>query len=380
MRKFMEGFTRNVTKKQIGLTIVAAVSFLVFIILQIVSVCLVNSLAPQQAAERWDSTGKSAQISSFISDDTTVTPKQLVDVEHGIEAALTEVSITAENENARLWIDAYSARGELTVESAQTSITATAIGVGGDFFFFHPLKLVSGSYFSDEDLMKDYIILDEDAAWQLFGSNDIEGMQVTINGMPHIVRGVIERGEGRMNDKAGNGKVTFYVSYDSLNKYAAVEGINTYEVVMPNPISEFALSTVKEKLGLEEDSVQLVENSKRYSMLPLLTVLSEFGVRSMNQKAIIYPYWENVARGYEDIVAFLLLWKIIFLLIPLTLLVIYVIFRYRHRTWNMRTILDKLEGLKEKLIEKYQNRKKGVEKKTFHVTRRKFKNLTKKER
>ena len=42
-------------------------------------------------------------------------------------------------------------------------------------------------------LMKDYCVIDEDAAWQLFGSNDVAGMTVYIGGVPHIVTGVIRR-------------------------------------------------------------------------------------------------------------------------------------------------------------------------------------------
>ena len=36
----------------------------------------------------------------------------------------------------------------------------------------------------------------------------------------------------------------------------------------------------------------------------------------MNTKAIIYPYWENRARGYEDVLALLLVVEIICLIYP----------------------------------------------------------------
>lgn len=49
---------------------------------------------------------------------------------------------------------------------------------------FHPLKLITGSYFSGNDLMQDYCIIDQDAAWQLFGSNDVVGMTVYIGNVP----------------------------------------------------------------------------------------------------------------------------------------------------------------------------------------------------
>ena len=66
---------------------------------------------------------------------------------------------------------------------------------------FHPLKLITGAYFSGNDLMQDYCIIDQDAAWQLFGSNDVVGMTVYFGNVPHIVTGGVQRAESRM-DKA----------------------------------------------------------------------------------------------------------------------------------------------------------------------------------
>lgn len=357
MRKFMKDFTIKFTKKQLRFGTTVIVSLLLALILQIASVCIKNSLETQQMASRWDEKGHSTQVSCFISENTEVTPKQLTNFEHAVDAALQEVSITAENEKTKLWADAYSARGEVTVESSKTSITGKAVGVGGDFFLFHPLYLLDGSYFSDDDLMQDYVVLDEDAAWQLFGSNDITGMQVTIKGVPHIIKGVIKRDSGRMNDQAGNDKITFYISYNSLLEYGTSKGINTYEIVMPNPISGFALKTVKEKIGIEETNIELVENTKRYTLSSLGNVILEFGTRSMNQKGIIYPYWENVARGYEDILAMLLFLKGIFLFISFAIIIAYLGYRFKHRTWNARTIVDEATVIKEKLMQDYANSK-----------------------
>ena len=44
----------------------------------------------------------------------------------------------------------------MTLSNGKTNLTADAIGIGGDFFLFHPLTLLNGSYFSGNDLMKDY--------------------------------------------------------------------------------------------------------------------------------------------------------------------------------------------------------------------------------
>ena len=56
--------------------------------------------------------------------------------EHELDTLLKEASITAPNENARLWADAYSASGKITLSSGKTSLQdASAVGIGGIFPF-----------------------------------------------------------------------------------------------------------------------------------------------------------------------------------------------------------------------------------------------------
>ena len=93
-------------------------------------------------------------------------------------------------------------------------------------------------------------------------------------------------------------------------------GINHYEIVMPNPVDEFAYGKVKEGIGIDEKNVEIVENSRRYSLPNRIKTILAFGTRSMNGKAIIYPYWENLARGYEDIIALLTVVMLLLLLYP----------------------------------------------------------------
>ena len=52
--------------------------------------------------------------------------------------------------------------------------------------------MLDGEFFSDEYLMKDYIVLDKGTAWKLFGALNVTGMTVEIGGVPFIVAGVYE--------------------------------------------------------------------------------------------------------------------------------------------------------------------------------------------
>lgn len=346
--------------KKIVLGISGGISFLIFLVLLLVSNHLANSQSAQLAAERWSKEGNVSQVSCFFSVGSGITEDELIEFEHTVDSALTEASVVQESENpgARLWADAYSADGQVTLSNDKTSLTADAIGIGGDFFLFHPLTLLNGAYFSGNDLMKDYCVIDEDAAWQLFGSNDVAGMTVYIGGVPHIVTGVVRRPDGRLAEAAGLDSTVVYVSYQTLTELGNSHGINHYEIVMPNPVTGFASNYVREKLGSEGKEVEVVENTTRYSLVSRLKLITEFGTRSMNGKAIIYPYWENMARGIADILMVLTLFGILFLLYPVGLAVVFFCIWWRHKGWTMKDAWHKLKDLAERRMEKLREKRK----------------------
>lgn len=308
-----------------------------------ISSVICGSQLSQQMAKRWDKEGNSAQISCFFSDSLETTPDTIRSFEYSLDTKLKEASITAPNEQARLWISAYSAKGQVTLSSSRASVSVGAYGVGGDYFQFHPLVLEPGGmYFSDDDIMQDKVILDQNTAWQLFGSYDISGQPITIgsgeNAHIGVVAGVVASESGWMNEKAGGTATTVYLSYDMLDAFGWHSGINVYEIVMPNPITGFAKDIVTENIGYTEDQVEIVENSSRFSFLSLLSVIRQFGTRSMNTKAIIYPYWENAARGWEDILSILLVIQILLLTVPAVLALLWLRKCWKNRPFHMADV------------------------------------------
>ena len=353
---------RRVMKK-IVLGISGGISFIIFLILCFIANHLGQGQEAQMMAERWSEKKSAAQVSCFFSVNMQISEDRIREFEHSIDAALADASVIQESENpsARLWADASSAGGKITISSDKSTIQADAIGIGGDFFLFHPMKMLSGSWFSGNDLMQDYCILDQDAAWQLFGSNDVAGMTVYIGGIPHIVTGVIQRQEGRLTEAAGLDSTLVYVSYKTLSELGSCNGINHYEIVMPNPVTDFAYNYVNENLGDSGNETEVVENSSRYSFLSRLKLIPQFGTRSMNGKAIIYPYWENVARGYEDILALITLFELLFLLYAVVLAVIFFVIWWRHKGWTIKEkvlyVKDKVERKGERIRAKRLARK-----------------------
>ncbi len=359
----MKKFLHSLSLRQVILGISAIVSFLVFLVLFGIAGVLSRSQLSQQMAARWSPDGDMAQISCFFSQNAEVSHDNIEEFRHSIDGALTEASIEQDspNANARLWADAFSAGGRISVTSDRTTIQANALGVGGDFFLFHPLRLLDGAYFSESDLNSDYVILDEDGAWQLFGSNDIAGMMVYIGGEPHVVAGVVHRERGRLQEAAGLDTTLVYVSYDTLEKYGTNNGISHYEIVMPNPVKKFAYNYVMEHIGVSEEDREILENTSRYSLKKRMEVVMDFGLRSMNGKAIIYPYWENVARGYEDIIALLTFLSMLFLLYPVLLILVVLVILWRHKTWTAKSVFLFLQDKAERGMDRL--RVSGKEKK-----------------
>ena len=306
----------------------AVVSFLLFLLLLGWTNHLANTQDAQQMAGRWSEKKDVAQISCFFSSKAEVTEDTIQSFEYSLKNVLQEASITetSENPSARLWVDAYSADGKITLVNGKNTLDANAIGIGGDFFMFHPLKLITGAY-------------------------------LYIGNVPHIVTGVVQRPDSRMDKAAGLNSTVVYVSYETLSAYGTNNGINHYEIVMPNPVDEFAYGKVKEGIGIDEKNVEIVENSRRYSLPNRIKTILAFGTRSMNGKAIIYPYWENLARGYEDIIALLTVFMLLLLLYPVVTVIWCFVHWWRHKGWTLKEVWHTGKDKAERAVERRREKK-----------------------
>ncbi len=390
--------TRFFTVKRIIALITSLLLLIVNFILGLVSKSLISGLYEQLGAQRWSEDTRMAQVSLFTTEDQMIREDDLRRFEYMLEKNLRDSGIDDPDDEVdkpkkivdtipiddlkkddsqdiytvpertgirRLFAYSYCAQGQvsLTFEN-RTADKVAAVGAGGDFFLFHPLIFLSGGPFSGDDIMKDGIVIDEDLAWQLFGSYDIVGQSVTIRGVPHYIEGVVKKDKGRIHKASGLDKSYVYMSYDSLSRYGTIlsgrfdvgevsedgttaqkGGINCIEVVCPNPVKGLAARISKESLGVQDEFVSVIDNTDRFSFFSLLKVLGSFGTRSMWNKAIYYPYWENLARGYEDILAMILLFRIICVIAAIVILTVFIVNAYLNKTWTagslVRSLLDK---------------------------------------
>lgn len=331
-------------KKRIFLLALELLLVLLAVVCFVVIGALASGMEGQDAAERWqgDSDTEFRQVSCYIPVDQKLALNDMYAFRTKLLDALHKAALDIDNDE-NLFVDAWSAVDKMTVSSSRASGEASVIAVGGEFFHFHPIRLLSGNYLSEKDLMKDRVLLDEELAWLLFGGTELTGMTLKINGVPFVVGGVIEREQDFASLRAYTVGQGLYMSYDAYVSLTETEGITCYEVVLPEPVDGFALDTVKTNFTLGRG--EALENTGRFSIPRLYKLVGQLGTRSMQAMGLMYPYWENAARCVEDICAMLLMAATLFLIIPLVTAIVIVV----------RLLKRGKEGLEEDVLPKLKD-------------------------
>ena len=295
-----------------------------------------HRLEAQRGAERWQGESETAfaQISCFLPAEGTVTLDGIYSFRTEMMKKLHEAAADIDTDST-LFTDAWSTFGKVKVSNGnkrRADVTVTA--VGGNYFDFHPLRLLSGNYIKADDLMKDRVLLDPDTAWLLFGGTELSGMSFSINGVPYVVAGVVEREDDRFSKKAyGDTGMGIYMSYDgycalldqsvsattdstapAASTPSTKPGISCYEIVLAEPVKNFAYNAVKDKFPI--GSGEIVDNTHRFDTENIWKLAKDVTARSMRGSTVVYPYWENAARGAEDTCALYMLCAIVTGLFP----------------------------------------------------------------
>ena len=258
----------------------------------------------------------------------------------------------------RLFIDAYSGFTEMSVEKDDNQITGKIYGVSDDFFLIHPIPLLSGNYMNPVEkttLIGDgrdpfQIILDENMAWNLFGSVDVAGLKVWLNGRVFTIMGVVEASQNKTEEMAYGNHDAAYIPYRAFKIMKQEVSINCYEAVLPNPIKNYAYNTLSKAVGIniddeendtDNDSVrstlsfgdmEVVENTDRFSVPALYKYLKNKKYMSMKTTEIAYPYWENVARFEVERASGIFKFCCVLLVLPILSVIALLIWLYHKRT------------------------------------------------
>ncbi|MCM1158595.1 MAG: ABC transporter permease [Bacteroidales bacterium] len=357
----------NINRRQAVLLLINGVMLLIFALLTGLAHKEAKKLYSQQAADRWGE--DFAQVSAFFSPECGMNKEGVFNLRSALVEQLSKDSLNEAGNGGRVWIDAYSGECESQLRRENTMLTVTAVGVGGDYFRFHPMRLLSGSYISDEDLNHDRIVVDENFAWAMFGSNDIVGMQVWMGEETFFVAGVVAVEEDSLFQTAYGEGNRIYMSYDYLQRQRENLQVSCYEAVMPNPISNYAYYALRTACGIQEeeedtikktenpmnfDSIEVLENSNRYTLPKLAEGIKTLRLRSMRTNSVKYPYWENIARVTEEQQILLFLIRALLLVFPFICLIILLRRLWKARTWTAKSVCL---GLVERIREKYEIRR-----------------------
>lgn len=359
--------------------------FLAGIILSIAVYHSERRLPDQLAAERWSSDGtRYTQVSVFMGGDRSFSENDVNSFRVNLSQKLEEASLKAKTDSARLWIDAYSKEMTGTAEAGRVSEEVQITAVKGDFFQFHPLELVSGYYFRADELMNDRVIIDETLAWKLFGSPDIVGMDFELNGKRCIIAGVVKNPSGKIEKQAYGSKARVYAPMELTDAQDGMGGVLTgntqgtggmiscYEVLVPNPVKGFGKKIVTDyifgevQVGEEElaeerqrnQNIEVVENTVRFEPLELLSLVKSFGLRSMRENEVKYPYWENIARVWEDYGALSLLVALAAYFPPMVFAVIFLRRKWKNRKWRKERLFAWLQKKRDESWEKKRRKEK----------------------
>ncbi len=252
-----------------------------------------EGLQEQTAAERWRGSNEAqfAQVSCFLDESVGLPPEQEYSIRQSLEDALA-------GETEEKWLLAMS--GFTTVSAAYngTQVNARCIFTSGSFEHFHPMQMVSGSWFDPKEVNRDGVVLDMQLAWRLFGGYDLQGMRITINGAPVQISGVARLPETGIEEEIFGQTPTIWLSMDLMDRLGMGPQATCVEAVLPNPVTGFAADKLKSLFG--SGSSDVVENTGRFGFINSLTIFLHPDSRVMRTSRVVYPYWENAARVAEN--------------------------------------------------------------------------------
>ena len=200
----------------------------------------------------------------------------------------------------------FSYHGIVSASGSKASdVNCNATLIGGDFFEIHAMRLLSGSYIRQDDLMHDRVVIDTITAWNTFGSPDIADMEIEIDGTVYLIAGVVEP-EKDANTQTVYGKIgRIYMPYSastmtsdtagSVNVSAKGQMIGCYEAVLPNPVRNFAKNCIEKAINSLEMN-QLIVNTDRDTLLNRFDRFWHLKEMVICQNNVTYPWWENSAR------------------------------------------------------------------------------------
>lgn len=319
---------------------VNAVSLTAALALTLAGGAIARSQTYNGAAQRWDRDGGSTQISCFFSDDAGFN----TDGMYALRAKLnSELTAAASGPNGKVpeIADAYST----PIGSAYVTCDSTGKGeadltaVGGDFFLFRDFRLLSGAYFSDDDIMQDGAVIERSLAFTLYGSSNVAGQLIYIDGVQFYISGVIDDPTDKYQKRTADESPRVYVSYkgaeslpqvmysasgsggfygDGTGSQPKLTKITCYECMTCDPVENFGYGTIEKHFGdTYKGKLVLVNNTERFKPSVMAKAYRHRSDLAVRKETVVLPYWENASRIAEFKLAPIYFWRTVCFIIPL---------------------------------------------------------------
>lgn len=278
-----------------GCLIAAVILLLASLIPAYLGMKLRQDFTEQTAAERWrgSSEARFGQVSCFLDESVGIPPEREYSIRDSLETALA-------GKSEERWLMAMSGTVSVSVARDSAQLNVRGICTNGSYFHFHPMQMVSGSWFAQDEMNRDGVVLDMQLAWKLFGGYDLQGMTVSLNGISVQIAGVARPPESGVEQQVLGTTPTLWFSMDLMKRMGLETKATCIEAVLPDPVAGFALEQLKNAVGAAADSSEYVENTDRFSLLNSLEVFLHPDDRVMRTTRVTYPYWENAARVAEN--------------------------------------------------------------------------------
>lgn len=250
------------------------------------------------------------QLSLYPKEEKHLTADGMMAVKNALEASLTEDSIKPDG--GYLLVGSGETAVTLTRESVMadgmTSVNttdATATVYFGNWFGLHPTAPLTGGFVNGGETGFGYCAIDEYTAARLFGSVDVCGLDITVNGFMYTVTAVVPADRGTYSGYYGY-TPRVYLLYNSPAMLSARLTFTSLEAVLPSTTTGRARSIFLEAAkSYYDDESEVVENTDRYTPLRLYEK-----VKTLTKMAVAegdtYPYYENISRIRETKCAMIL--------------------------------------------------------------------------
>ncbi|NLW88762.1 MAG: ABC transporter permease [Clostridiaceae bacterium] len=328
----------------------------------------------QYAAERWGAETKIhyRQVSVigrgqpqpygapdlFIDAETSMNKSTVIEIRTTLENFITssgnektEADKQDTERSGRIWADAYYAEARASIrvtkngEETGVGTEADLIGVAGSYYLFHPRRILEGSFLSEEIIDRQSVVLNEQLAWLLFRSNQIQDESVMIGSRIYTVVGVVREPDAKTDRAAGFDRPCAYIYFDELAFLSKPESnsygnefeseypsapivadsqnlsILCYEAVLPDPIDGIALNDLKSSLQTyspSEENFAFINHTGRFGLLRIIGELFPIGGEIPSLSNFSYPPGELSAQMTERIIR---VWWVVFF----TCLVLFII-------------------------------------------------------